>query len=88
MWVKSQQQEDAMEMSLTAELAPIAWGLIALMLVVAGAVLAGVDPEIVEIYLGNPRWWVASAGIAVAAVVTIVASRPEIGHSLRALLAN
>jgi hypothetical protein len=77
-----------METGLIAEFAPIFWGMIALLLVFAGAILAGVDPELVEIYLGNPRWLLASAAIAVAALVTIAATRPELTHGLRALLTN
>ena len=75
-------------MELTAELAPIVWSMIALMLVVAGAVLAGVDPELTEVYLGDPRWLLVGAGVAIAALVTIVATRPELNYGLRVLLAN
>lgn len=75
-----------MEAGLIAESAPIFWSLIALLLVCAGAILAGIDPELVEIYLGDPRWLLASAAIAVVAVVTIAAARPELIHGVRALL--
>jgi len=77
-----------MVLDLTAELAPIFWGLIALLLVTAAAILAGVDPDLAEIYLGNPRWWLASVAIAIVALVTLATTRPELTHGLRALLAN
>jgi hypothetical protein len=77
-----------MAIDMTAEFAPIFWGLIALLLVTAAAILAGIDPEIAEAYVGSPRWWLASAALAIVTVVTIVTARPEVAHGLRALLAN
>jgi hypothetical protein len=77
-----------MVIELTAELAPIFWGLVALLLVAAAAILAGIDPELAEVYLGHSRWWLASVALAIVALVTIATTRPELTHGLRALLAN
>ncbi|HSQ01602.1 MAG TPA: hypothetical protein VL049_30630 [Candidatus Dormibacteraeota bacterium] len=77
-----------MALDLTVQMAPIFWGMIALLLVTAAAILAGVDPELAEIYLGDPRWWLASVAIAIVALVTIATTRPELTYGLRALLTN
>ena len=77
-----------METAIAFELAPLFWGMIALMLVFAGAILAGIDPELTEVYLGNPRWLLATVGFAVVALVTIGATRPELGSAVRALFPN
>ena len=77
-----------MVLDLTAELAPVFWGLVALLLVTAAAILAGIDPELAEVYVGHPRWWLASAAVVIVAMVTIATTRPELTHGLRALLAN
>lgn len=77
-----------MEAILTFELAPLYWGLIALLLIFAGAIVAELDPETTELYVGHPRWLMASIGVALVALVTIVATRPELSHQLRALFPN
>ena len=43
-----------MEVEVTTQLAPLFWGVIALLLVLAGAILAGIDPEMTEVFLGSP----------------------------------
>lgn len=77
-----------MDAHLISVFAPIFWGMIALLLVCAGAILAGIDPELAEVYLGDPRWLLTGAAIAVVTVVTIAAARPELTHGLLALLSN
>jgi hypothetical protein len=77
-----------MVLDLTAEMTPVFWGLVALLLVTVAAILAGVDPDLAEVYVGSPRWWLASVAIAIVALVTLATIRPELTHGLRALLAN
>jgi cytochrome bd-type quinol oxidase subunit 2 len=69
----------------TMQLAPIFWGMVALLLLLAGAILASVDPEIAEAYLGDPRLLVASAVMAVALMGVLVVSQPEVAHGLISL---
>lgn len=66
----------------TTQLAPILWGMIALLLVLAGAILASLDPEVTEVYLGDPRLLLASGALAVTLLIAIVATRPGIAHGL------
>ncbi len=72
----------------TTAFAPVFWGMVALMLVFAGVILASVDPEITETYFGNPPWLIASVGIALLALATVALTRPEISAGVRALLSN
>ena len=62
----------------TAELAPLLWTLLALLLVFAGAIVASIDPEVAEIYLGDRRLLVATAAVAVLTLVALIVARPEI----------
>ena len=77
-----------MEVEVTTQLAPLFWGVIALLLVLAGAILAGVDPEMTEVVLGSPRVLMASVAVAFVALATVALTRPEISASLHALLSN
>lgn len=69
----------------TAELAPILWGAVTLLLILAGAILASLDPEVTEIYLGDPRLLIASGLLAMTLLVVLVVTRPEVAHGLSAL---
>jgi len=66
----------------TTMFAPIFWGMVALLLILAGAILASADPELAEAYLGDRRLLVASAIVAMAAVTVMVVSRPDIAPGL------
>jgi hypothetical protein len=77
-----------MEVEVTTQLAPLFWGVIALLLVLAGAILAGIDPEMTEVFLGSPRMLMASVALAFVALATVALARPELSASLRALLSN
>lgn len=77
-----------MEVEVTTQLAPLFWGVIALLLVLAGAILAGVDPEMTEVVLGSPGVLMASVAVAFVALATVALTRPELSASLRALLSN
>jgi hypothetical protein len=67
-----------MFIDLTAQLAPLLWAILALLLVSAGAIVASIDPEIAEIYLGDRRLLVATAAVAVLTLVALVVARPDI----------
>jgi hypothetical protein len=58
----------------TAELAPFLWGMIGLLLMLAGAILASIDPETAEIYLGDRRMLAAVAALVVVTVVALIAA--------------
>lgn len=69
-----------MTVDMTAELMPIFWGMIVLLLVLSAGILASVDPDLAEIYLGGPRLWVFGATAAVVALVTLgVLGGPSLG---------
>jgi hypothetical protein len=72
----------------TTQFAPVFWGIIALFLVLAGAILAGIDPEMTEVFLGSPHVLIASVAVAFVALATVALARPELSASLRALLSN
>ena len=67
-----------MFIDLTAQLAPLFWSVLALLLVSAGAIIASIDPEVAEIYLGDRRLLVATAAVAVLTLVALVVARPDI----------
>jgi hypothetical protein len=75
-----------MEIDVTMQLAPVFWGMIALLLVLAGAILASIDPELTEAYLGDPRLLFGAGAAAVMALAALLVARPEIAHGLSALL--
>jgi hypothetical protein len=62
----------------TAELAPIIWSMLCLLVIAAGALLACVDPDVTEIYFGGRRLLVATAALAVLALAALVVARPDI----------
>jgi hypothetical protein len=72
----------------TAQFAPVFWGVIALLLVLAGAILAGVDPEMTEVFVGSRPVLLAGVAVAFVALATVALARPEISASLHALLSN
>ena len=82
--ISGEQTEDmTMIIDFTLELAPLLWGLVVLLLVAAGALVASVDPEIAEIYVGDRRLLAAAAVVAVIAVAALAMVHPEIARALR-----
>lgn len=67
-----------MVIDFTAELAPLLWSILALLLVSTGAIVASIDPEVAEIYLGDRRLLIATAAVAVLTLVALIAARPDI----------
>jgi hypothetical protein len=61
-----------MTINLIAELAPFVWGLFVVLLVMAGAIVASVDPELAEIYLGDRRLLAATVTLAALTGVALV----------------
>ena len=67
-----------MAIDMTAQLAPLLWGILCLLVILAGAILASIDPEVAEIYFGDRRLMIVTAALAVIALAALVAARPEI----------
>jgi hypothetical protein len=67
-----------MIIDLTAQFTPLIWGLLCVLMLLSGAILASVDPEVAEIYFGDRRLLFATAALAVVALAALVAARPEI----------
>lgn len=61
-----------MAINLIADLAPFVWGLFVVLLVMAGAIAASVDPELAEIYLGDRRLLAATVTLAALTGVALV----------------
>jgi len=57
-----------MVIDFTPQLAPLLWMLIALVLILAGAILASIDPERTEVILGDSRLLIATAVICLVVV--------------------
>lgn len=64
-----------MVIDFTAELAPFLWGMVGLLLILAGAILASVDPDVAEVYLGDRRLLAAAAALVVVTLVALIAAR-------------
>jgi hypothetical protein len=71
-----------MILDFTAELAPLLWGVIGLLLISAGAVLACIDPEIAELYVGDRRLVLVTAAMAVVTLGALIAAVPAIATGL------
>ena len=57
--------------------APILWATVGLLLVVCGTIIASIDPELAEVYLGDRRLLVATVALATLAIVVLVALQPR-----------
>ena len=66
-----------MVIDFTTDLAPFVWAMLGLLLMLAGAIVASIDPEVAEVYLGDRRLLVAAVALAVVTVVALVAARPD-----------
>ena len=74
-----------MDAVFTIEFIPI-WGILALALMMAGAILFAVDPELAEVYVGDPPWMIAGLVAAVVVAVTASANGPGFARTVTALL--
>jgi len=72
-----------MLIDLTFELAPLLWGLVVLLFVTTGALIASIDPEIVEIHVGSRRLLAIAAVLVVLTVLTVATLEPQIARALR-----
>jgi hypothetical protein len=66
----------------TANLAPFLWGTVGLLLIAAGALLASIDPEVAEVYVGDRPLIVVTAAMAVVTLGAVIAAVPAIAASL------
>jgi hypothetical protein len=66
----------------TAELAPFLWGMLALLLILGGAILASIESELAEVYLGDRRLLVATVALAALVLGALIAVRPEIASGI------
>jgi uncharacterized Tic20 family protein len=72
-----------MVIDFTTQMAPILWVTVALLLVVCGTIVASIDPELAEVYLGDRRFLVATVALAVLTIVALVAVQPETAARFR-----
>jgi len=71
-----------MILDFTADLAPYLWGLLGILLILGGAIVAGIDPETAETYLGDGRLLAVTAALATLTLLAIIVARPDIVSSL------
>jgi hypothetical protein len=69
-------------MDLTAALNPFLWTIVGVLLIAAGGILAGIDPEVAEEYVGDRRLIVVTAAMAVVTLGALIAALPAIAASL------
>lgn len=72
-----------MVIDLTPDLAPLLWSMVVLLVVTTAALVASIDPEIVEIYVGSRRLLAIAAAMVVLIVVGVATVAPEIARALR-----
>jgi hypothetical protein len=66
----------------TAGLAPFLWGTLGLLVIAVGALLASLDPEVAEVYVGDRRLIVVTAAMAMVTLGALIAAVPAIATSL------
>jgi hypothetical protein len=71
-----------MVIDFSAELAPILWGMVGLLLILTGAIVASIDPEVAEIYFGDRRLLVGTAVLALVALAALLVAHPAIVNGL------
>ncbi|MFN8643201.1 MAG: hypothetical protein U0802_16650 [Candidatus Binatia bacterium] len=74
-----------MDLDVTVAFVPVFWGTVAVLLVLAGALLASIDPEIAEVYLGQPSLLFGSAAAVTVALAALLLVRPGMAHGLATL---
>jgi len=60
----------------TAQMMPFLWVLAVLLVVLAAAIFACVDPELAEVYLGDPQLLFAMITVAALVVATLTVVPP------------
>jgi hypothetical protein len=71
-----------MVIDFSTALAPFLWGMVGLLLILAGAIVASIDPEGAEIYLGDRRLLVGTAVLALLALAALLAAHPAVVNGL------
>ena len=71
-----------MVIDFTAQLAPLLWGILGVLLIVTGGIVASIDPETSEVYLGDGRVLAVTAALATIALLVLIAVRPDIVSDL------
>ena len=71
-----------MVIDFTPDLAPVLWAIVGVLLIAAGAILASIDPEVAEVYVGDRRLIVVTAAMAVVTLGALIAAVPAIATSL------
>jgi hypothetical protein len=55
----------------TAQMTPLLWALAVLLVVLAAAIFASMEPDLVEVYLGEPQLLFAMITVAALVVATL-----------------
>jgi hypothetical protein len=71
-----------MVIDFTAQLAPVLWGMVGLLLVLGGAIAASVDFEAAEIYLGQRALLVATAVVLALTVAALAIVRAAVASGV------
>jgi hypothetical protein len=71
-----------MVIDLTAELAPLLWAMLGLLMIAAGGIISNLDPEVVEIYVGERRLLVVTTVLAIVTLGALIAIGPAIAAGL------
>jgi hypothetical protein len=71
-----------MVIDFTPELLPLLWGLLGVLLIATGAIIASIDPEIAEVYLGDRRILLVTAAVAAITLGALAAAGPQIASNL------
>ncbi len=71
-----------MVIDFSAQLAPLLWGMVGMLLISTGAIVASMDLEIAEIYLGDRWLLLVTAALVTVALVALVAVRPEVATGI------
>lgn len=66
----------------TAELAPLLWAMLGVLMIAAGGIISNIDPEVIEIYVGERRLLVVSTVLAVVTLGVLLAIGPAIAAGL------
>jgi hypothetical protein len=71
-----------MVVDFAAQTAPVLWGLVAILVILALVIFASVDPDLAEVYFGDVQILVATLALAAVMIALMVPARVE---ELRAL---
>ena len=70
-----------MELDFTVSFVPVFWGLVALLLVLCGALLASIDPDITEPSSRKLNVYLGSIAVTLVAVAALVTAGVRIAHA-------